>query len=368
MPWNQSSSVSIGVGVRLALSLVVIGALLLPAQTVASEDNYRLRLAGGVAESHASAQATEHWVKRVEELSDGRITINTIWAGSLLSALEVMPGVRDGRVQIGQSSTSWHPSELPLTYLATVPFLTYDGEAAARAMNHLYATEEQFRAEYERQGLHLISFQPLDVVLLGGRDTWNGIDDLRGLQIRAAGDWEAALAAVGAQPVGVPYVEIYEAIQRRVIDGYGLNFEGIYDVQLHEVAPIMHDPGLGQITSMNLLINLDTWNSLPEDVQNIMEQAAQDMMDEVSAIYTEVNERQCEAMTSAGARFISWPEEETERWAAMLGDSLLESWMQATRDAEYAATFLERYQDEMAAQEGNSSWQSAFSLCQHASR
>lgn len=328
-----------------------------------SDETYSFRLAGGVAETHPSAQATEDWAERVETLSDGRVEIETIWSGTLLGATEVMPGVRDGRVEIGQSSTSWHPAELPHSYLATVPFLSYDGEAAMRAMNEMYTDDGPLKNEYESQGLHLISFQPLDAVLLGGQEEWTDTSDLSGKQIRAAGDWDAALSAVGAEPVGVPYAEIYESLQRGAIDGYGLNFEGIYDVQLHEVAPYMHDPGVGQITSMNLFISLEEWNGLPDDLQEVMEKAAQGTADSISSLYEEVNSAQCEEMVDSGATFVRWSEEATAEWEETLGDTLIEKWLDSTPDRSEAEEFLERYQSLMDDYSDDSEWNSAFDIC-----
>lgn len=328
-----------------------------------AEEEYRFRLAAGVAPSHPSAQATEYWIKRVDELSAGRIKIQATWGGALLMNPEIMPGVRDGRVDIGLSAASSYPAEWPLTQLNAVPFLAPDGAAVARAMNELYRTMDDFEAEYKRQGVHLISFLPLDRLLLGARKEFANIGDLEGLQIRAIGTWQGALRSAGATPVGVPYSELYESLQRGVIDGYGLNFEGIYDVKLYEIALYMHNAGVGIISNMNIIISRELWDGLPAELQTIMEQAAAEMMDRVPEISKQIVEQQCADAVKAGAHFIKWTDQAISEWEAAVGDGLVNNWAETVSDKNTAESFKNQYEELVQKYSSDSKWKSAFDIC-----
>ncbi len=347
----------------LQITAVLFGAVF---ATAAQGQDFNLRFAGGVGSAHPAAQAAEYWVDQVNELSDGEVSVRITWGGALLPLPEIMPGVGDGRADLGKTSSPVHPGELPISQLITVPFQAYNAEAAARAMNDLYREDEKFRAEYERQGVHMLSAIPLDVVLIGSADKYENIDDLSGLQIRAVGAWQDAISGAGAQPVGVPYGELYEALQRGVVDGYGLNFEGIYDIKLHEVAPYMHNPGVGAVAHMNIVISTDVWEGLTDTARSAMEQAVEAMLNQVAEIYASNSQPQCVDMVANGGQFEMWSEAAIEEWKSAVGQSLLDEWAQSTGDVEHAMQFHKRYQELIDKYSEDSNWQSAFGICERA--
>jgi TRAP-type C4-dicarboxylate transport system substrate-binding protein len=346
----------------LTSAAFLVAAATLTSKSVAADETHKFSLAGAVAAPHASAKATEFWAERVKTLSGGKIQITSNWGGGLLPSLEIVPGVSDGRVDLGHTSSSWHP-EMHYTYLTTMPFLVSDGEAAARAMNELYATNAAMQAEYKAAGVHLLSFLPLDVVLLGSRDKIDGIEKLKGKQMRATGDWQSALTMVGAQPVSIPYAEIYESLERGVVDGYGVNFEAIFDVKLHEVAKNIQDVGVGQVSAMTLVISDEVWSGLSDRSKEILNTATSEMLAQISQVYADVNRKQCEAMKASGTQFISWSAEEKAKWRQAVGDTLVEKWAAGTSDKQAALDFRKRFVELTEKYSADSKWKSAFEIC-----
>src|SRR5690606_22783285 len=115
---NKSTSLKVGA--------VLLGAVLLGTTACSSgggdgdnggggDETFSFTVASAVAETHPTAQATVQWMDRVTELTDGRVTFDPVWSGALLPAAELLAGVKDGRADIGHTSTSWHMSDLPLT-------------------------------------------------------------------------------------------------------------------------------------------------------------------------------------------------------------------------------------------------------------
>ena len=342
--------------ISLALSASV-------AAGIAHADTYNLRLASGLGESHPSSKTTEYWAKKVEELSNGRIKISMTWGGALLPSTEVMPGAGDGRVDLGTFSVAWHPAELPLSYLSTAPFLTTNGEAAARAMTEIYRTDEKFRQNYEQQGVHLIMFQPLDILLIAGKTLFDKPETLRGKQIRLVGDAQDILPKVGAQPISIAYEETYESLERGVIDGHAMNFEGIVDIRTDEVAKNMVDAGIGQVTAMNLVISSDVWADFSDEDKKIIEDATADTFDNMSQIYRDLNSAHCDGMVAQGANFFSWSDEDKAFWRDASAQEQIDKWTAKQSDKAYAAEFLDRYKTLMAEFGETSTWESAFAIC-----
>ena len=326
-------------------------------------ETFELSLAAANGREHATSHATAWWIERVEELTDGRVTISASWGGAMMPFPELLAGAGDGRVDIANGNTTFHPAELPVSQLTTVPFVQYDIEAQVRALHDAYQEHEALRGEYEASNVHVLAFQPMDQITIASDEPWTGIDDIDGQRIRALGRWAEALEILGAEPIAVPFGEVYEAAQRGLIDGVGLNFEGIADTRVYEQMDYLTDPNAGSVSTMLLFINLDVWNDLPQDIQDAMTQAAEEHYDEVSRIYGEVLRGECESMHDTGVEFSAWDDAEVDRWLDVVGDSILEAWSDEVADIEGAAEFTDFYFDRMAEHEPASEWQSGLSIC-----
>lgn len=346
-----------------AVFAACVSAVALAPTLGAAADTYNFRLASGLGANHVSARATEFFAEKVKELSEDRISISLTYGGALLTATEVLAGVGDGRADLGVLSSAWHPGELPLTYLTTVPFITTNGEAAVRTLSQLYRTDEKFRAEYERQGVHALTFQPLDVLLMHGKTLFDTPASLKGKQIRGAGDWVNILPPVGAQPVSVAYTEIYESLDRGVMDGHGMNFEGIADLRVDEIAKYMADAGIGQVFAQPLVISSEIWEELPDEDKKIFEQAAAATEDEISRIYRDFNAPICDRMIKGGGVFFEWSQEDKDSWRNAAGQLVIDSWLDRQSNKDHARTFLANYQKLMDDYSKNATWKSAFAIC-----
>jgi TRAP-type mannitol/chloroaromatic compound transport system substrate-binding protein len=113
-------------------------------------------------------------------------------------------------------------------------------------------------------------------VQMGGwfRNEINSVDDLQNLKMRIPGFAGEVLAKLGATPVNIPPAELYTALERNTIDA--LEWVGpSLDLRMgfHKIAPYYytgwHEPG-----SENMfLVNKKKFESLPADLQAILETA-----------------------------------------------------------------------------------------------
>lgn len=116
-------------------------------------------------------------------------------------------------------------------------------------------------------------------LFLSGVVPIRSLDDIKGLKIRTAGEDGKILTAMGASVVSLPPAEIYESVQRGVIDAYQWNTPA-YDrqVHMHEVAKYMYVSPVRQPTALTaLIVNKDSWAALPDDLKAIVEAVNQEM-------------------------------------------------------------------------------------------
>jgi TRAP-type mannitol/chloroaromatic compound transport system substrate-binding protein len=148
------------------------------------------------------------------------------------------------------------------------------------------------------------AYEPYNLVPLAGGNSglqmagWfnreiNSIEDLQGLKMRMPGIAGTVLGRLGGTPVTLPGGEIYTALQTGVIDAtewvgpYNDQAFGLYEAAKYYYYPGWHEPG----STLEMIVNKQALESLPADLQAIVEVAAraanQDMLDEYTARNTD---------------------------------------------------------------------------------
>jgi TRAP-type C4-dicarboxylate transport system substrate-binding protein len=96
------------------------------------------------------------------------------------------------------------------------------------------------------------------------------LEDLKGLELRASGGVAQVLKALGAAPVGMPQSECPEALQKGVVQGAASSLETLMDFKYAEMCKYVTIFN-GPVYPFAVVMNMDKWNSLPKDVQDVMD-------------------------------------------------------------------------------------------------
>ena len=233
--------------------------------------------------------APEHFAKNVERMSNGRLKIKVFGAGQLVPAFEVFDAVSQGTAEVGHGASYYWKGKVPASaFFTSVPF-----GLNAQEMNawlHYGGGLELWRELYE----------PFNLVPYAGGNTgvqmagWfnreiNSIADIKGLKMRIPGLGGEVFTRAGGISVTLPGGELYTSMQTGVIDA--TEWVGPYNdlaFGFHQVAKYYYYPGWQEPgPTLELIINKQALESLPEDLQAIVESAAraanQNMLDEYTA-------------------------------------------------------------------------------------
>ena len=231
----------------------------------------------------------ENFARYVEEMSAGRLTVRVYGAGELVPAFEVFDAVSQGVADAGHGAAYYWKGKIPASvFFTAVPF----GFTAQEINGWLH----------NGGGLELgrEAYAPANIVPFAGGNSgvqmagWfnreiNSVEDLKGLKMRIPGLAGEVFAAAGGTAVRIPGGELYTSLQTGVIDA--LEWVGPYNdlaFGFHEVARYYYYPGWHEPGSMlELIVNRDSLEALPEDLQAIVTYAAraanQEMLDEFTA-------------------------------------------------------------------------------------
>lgn len=277
----------------------------------------------------------EWFAEEVESQTDGQVSWEMFWAGSLLGSADVVAGVRDGQAEVGYLTPSYSPADFPLWAVGDIPLVTSDAEASLRAFTRLYEENDLLRSEFEDQGFHVLHFFPVPPTTVGTVDPVESIDDLEGLRIRSIGALGDALEAIGASAVGLGLEEVFESLDRGVIDGYTqVTFDLGVAASLHEVAPNVLHPRLGSGLSVATVINADAWDALSEETRQVINEAADDYITAAVEIVMDAEDRACDTLLEDGTANLSvLSDDDVETWRDAAQDPLVESWVDSAVDA-----------------------------------
>lgn len=287
-----------------------------------------LQMASFLSPTTAQGQTITWWMEELEKRTEGRVTVEPFWDASLLGAEEVRDGVRDGRVELGNVSYAYTPSDFPLSSIVEVPFLGDNMGAQMDALNELYRSDEDFRAEWEdKQGIKVLSFVGVPPALTGAKEPVSTVDWYRGKTVRASGFFVKALEAVGGNPAAIAVPETYEAMRTGTIDAYGgLILDVITPLSLHEVGGHVHDPGLGHYASSTWTMSMETWESLSPRLREIVEELNAEFPAQLIANAERTEDEACDAILESGGSASMFGEAEIRKWKDAIGDAPMEAW------------------------------------------
>jgi TRAP-type C4-dicarboxylate transport system substrate-binding protein len=224
--------------------------------------------------------------KRVEERTDHTISFVEGYSGSIVKVTEVLEGVQDGIIDIGGMCFCFEPSNLPLhAFQVMLPFGTMDPVTSLKIAQDVYAEvpflQNVFEEKYNQKLLSRITDGGYN---LGTSFEWQTLDDLTNQKIAGAGlnlNW---LEYAGVTPVQSSLATAYTELKTHVYEGWIMFPSAWVNLKLHEPAPYYTLIGFGSITWHGLTINLDTWNELPPEVQEIMAEVAADYEEQTGTV------------------------------------------------------------------------------------
>ncbi len=233
--------------------------------------------------------APERIADLVEQMSDGQMKITVYGAEEQVPAFGVFDAVSSGSHQMGHSGGYFWKGKVPAAqFFTSVPFgLTAD---EINAWVNRGGGLELWREIYAPFNIYPIPAGNTGTQMFGWfNKEINSLEDIKGLKMRIPGIGGEVLKEAGGIPVTLPGGELFTALQTGVIDAtewvgpYNDLTFGFHQAAKYYYYPGWHEPG----PMLELLINIDAWNSLPKHLQVIIETASkavnQDMLDEYLA-------------------------------------------------------------------------------------
>lgn len=260
---------------RLTLALALAAGPALAAPAGAAE--IELKLSHFLPPVHGiHTDFIEPWARELEACTNGKVAVEIYPGGTQLgNVAKQQEQVLAGVVDIAHGLTGLPRGRFPRTSVIDLPFLTESADAATRTLWALYP--DALASEYE--GLEVLALHAHNGGLIHTRDRKvESLEDLQGLRIRTPSPAiSMMLESLGAVPQGMPPGQVYENLQKGVIDGTVFPWDPVRSFRLAEVLNHHLDARVYTV-SFFFVMNQRRYDGLPDDVKACVDRLSGDAL------------------------------------------------------------------------------------------
>jgi TRAP-type mannitol/chloroaromatic compound transport system substrate-binding protein len=263
---------------KIAWGILTAGAVLWIFSTASlAQEKITWRMQSSWPKGIEAQYQADLFAKKVNEMSGGRLIIQSLTAGSVVGGLEVFDAVHQGVIDASHSISSyWIGKEPSAPLFAAIPL----GMDALQYSIWLYHKNgmDLWKEMYSKYNFGFVGACGLNTAenFLWSHKPIHKLSEFKGLKIRTVGYWGEIVTKLGARVVTLPGGEIYGALEKKILDAAEFaNPSADYVMGFHQVCKYVHVPGVHQPTTITeLIVHKKSWEKLPVDLQAIVKEAA----------------------------------------------------------------------------------------------
>lgn len=317
------------------LFLMVVSGLL--TQTFASEGKkYELKFQCQYPEKHYSVRnAIKPWFKEVENKSNGRLKLHFFTQRTIVKEEETFEAIKNGLLDMGSASTGRTPGKFPLMDIVTMPLLFPNSETASVVLWELYKRYPELQKEFKGTKLMFL-YTSAQVQINTRKKPVKTLEDLKGLKLIGwIPPWLNLIKALGANPIQLPPMDTYLALQRGMADGVATPYAPLKSLKISEVVKY-HTTADLMVLSFFCAANPAKFDSLPQDIQKVLLDTTGDKMSRtVGKSLDDAVAEDVKWMQGKGNQFYTLPPQEKARWAEKI-KPLREGWLKKMESKGYS--------------------------------
>jgi len=248
--------------------------------------------------------------KRLNKEANGKIAINYVGGPEAIPPFEQIEAVKSGLVDMALLPAAYYVPHMPLADAVKLSRITPWKERETGAYDLLKKlNQEKVNAYYLARVSNGVQFH----LYLNKK-----IDkpDFSGLKIRVTPIYKPFVKAMGGITVTTAPGEVYTALERGVVDGYGWPSIRISDFGWHEVTKYVVDPGFYQV-DVSILVNLDVWNRLSKNLQELLISVGKKVEHEASDHFAKLIKGERDFILSKGVKVIRFSPEGEKKYLEM---------------------------------------------------
>ncbi|EPJ49651.1 MAG: TRAP dicarboxylate family transporter, DctP subunit [Osedax symbiont Rs2] len=253
---------------NLFSSVIALGVL---ASSAVAAD-YNLKFQSSDNAGNPNYMIVQEWAKSVEQLTDGKVSIEMLPVGAIVKHTETLDAVGSGILDGHVTATGYFSGKDPAFGLIGNTVGAWGDPAEMLDFINNGGGRELYEELLSPYGVQFLGASATGLEAFVSKVPLNGVADLKGLKLRAPeGLVQAVFAAAGASPVNLPGSEVYTSLDKGLIDAADYTVFSTNQQQgLHKIAKHPVYPGFHSMPVIEVSMTQKTWNKMPADLQKIM--------------------------------------------------------------------------------------------------
>lgn len=291
---------------RFAIAAALSAALAVLAAPAVSAQETTLKVISAFSENSIYVKRLETWMQKVNADGKGVLQLNFIGGPRAVPSFESGNAVKTGVADISLTTGAFYTNLMPeadALKLARTTIAEQRRNGSYELINRIWnerANMVYLGRPVEGQTFHLYLNKKIDK------------PDLTGLKIRVTPVYRDFFQALGAQVVTTAPGEVYTALERGVVDGYGWPIGGIFDLGWQEKTKYRVDPGFYNV-EVSLVMNLDTWKRLTQRQRDFLQKEVL-AFEAQNDFWKSDNEAEARRQAQAGIKVISFDDAASKRY------------------------------------------------------
>lgn len=242
-------------------------------------------------------QMADEYARMIEDASGGEITVNLIGPDTV-PPFEQLEPVQAGAFDMLFTHGAYHAGTTTLV----IGVDTVDPDPVVRRESGVWDFIDE---HYQGLGLKLLAMPASGGSHFMLREPLPESGDFQGLKVRATPPMHPLIEAMGGSPIVLPGGEIYSALDKGVVDAANWPVAGALAFKWYEVADYYIRPQFGK-TTHPILINLDTWNSLSKEHQDLMLEAGLQIEHHAREVFDQIESDEEAKLKEFGMERLEW--------------------------------------------------------------
>lgn len=327
--------------------LILAASLALAAGTASAEE-VTLRMTTVWPEGINLIDSDKHFVELVNSIGKGIIQIDFTPGGVLVPSTQVFSAVQSGGVDMATDWPGyWAGTDSTFSLLGSYPMLFTSADYIL--WTNEWGGRELFNEVYGKYGM---TYLPMAIFSsesgLRSNKPLPTLESLDGARLRMAGRPQGAiLEELGAAQVTLPGSEVYQALERGVVDGAEFSMPSTdIGMGFQEVTDYWQSPGWHQPGSLNgIMFGKDVWEGLTDQQRAVLEVAAKANTLWTMSYYERTSTEAVKKFQESGTEVTTLSDEELARLQEMSNKVLATEACDNPLYAKVAASQVEFLQD-----------------------
>jgi TRAP-type C4-dicarboxylate transport system substrate-binding protein len=297
---------------KVLVIAMFLSVLIVPFQGYAQEKVITLKVANWFPVAHKQTPLLESWGKDLEKRTNGRVKVNYYPAGTLVPAPQSYDAVTKGISDVGNHVLGYTVGRFPLTEVLDLPLGYPNNTVPTKLANAFYAKFQP--KEFNDVKILWFHAQAPGIVHTKTKPITK-LEDLKGMKMRTYGSNAKLMSLLGGTPVAMPMTDVYDALSRGVAEGLMCAYEATEGFRFGDQLKYSTENYATSYSAVfAIVMNKDKWNSLPPDIQKIIDTMSTEYIEKYAAMWDDIEISGKAYLVKRGNKINTLSKEEETKW------------------------------------------------------